>query len=80
VAQVAIRDRGSGLAVDHIERIFEPSYTTKAEGMGRGLTICRSIVETHGGRLWAAHNPDLWATFSFTLPVSNEEPSGREVR
>jgi signal transduction histidine kinase len=74
VVQVGVRDRGSGLDADRIERIFEPFYTTKAEGMGMGLAICRSIIETHGGRFWAVNNPDRGATFSFTLPVSKEEP------
>jgi C4-dicarboxylate-specific signal transduction histidine kinase len=71
--QVDVRDRGSGFDADQSERLFEPFYTTKVGGMGMGLAISRSIVEMHGGRLWAANNPDRGTTFSFTLPVSAEE-------
>jgi signal transduction histidine kinase len=57
-----------------LDRIFEASYTTKIAGLGMGLAIARSIVEAHGGRLEAENNPDGGATFSFTLPVSEERP------
>jgi PAS domain S-box-containing protein len=66
---VAVRDRGAGLGVDDVERIFQPFYTTKREGLGMGLAISRAIVEAHGGRLWAENNPGPGATFYFTVPV-----------
>jgi PAS domain S-box-containing protein len=69
-ARVALRDFGTGLDEQDLHRIFEPFYTTKPEGLGMGLAICRSIVEAHGGRLRAANNPDRGATFTFTIPVS----------
>jgi two-component system, LuxR family, sensor kinase FixL len=71
--QVAVQDCGSGLNEDELARIFEPFYSTKPNGMGMGLSICQSILEIHGGRLWAANNQDRGATFYFSLPVSNAE-------
>ena len=67
VIQTEISDRGPG--VEFPDRIFEPFFTTKEHGMGMGLAICRSIVESHGGRLWAEKNEPHGATFIFTLPV-----------
>jgi hypothetical protein len=67
MALVEIRDQGKG--VDDTERIFEPFFTTKDTGMGMGLAICRSIIEAHQGRLWAARNDHGGTTFSFTLPT-----------
>ena len=67
VVRTEIRDRGPGVA--HPEKIFEPFFTTKEHGMGMGLAICRSIVEAHGGSLWAEANEPQGATFIFTLPV-----------
>jgi PAS domain S-box-containing protein len=66
--RVAVRDSGLGLAPDSLERLFDPFYTTKASGMGMGLSICRSIIEAHGGRVWAAANVPQGATFHFVLP------------
>ena len=65
--QVAIADRGDGIPVDRIERVFEPFFTTKENGLGLGLSICRSIVAAHGGRLWVDNNADRGATFFFAL-------------
>jgi PAS domain S-box-containing protein len=72
-ARVAVRDFGTGLDEQDLHRIFEPFYTTKPEGLGMGLAICRSIVEAHGGRLRASNNPDRGATFMFTIPGSRGE-------
>jgi signal transduction histidine kinase len=66
---VAVRDTGPGLKPEILNRLFEPFYTTKSDGMGMGLPICRSIVEAHGGRLWATANAPRGAIFQFTLPV-----------
>jgi C4-dicarboxylate-specific signal transduction histidine kinase len=65
---VCVRDSGPGLNPDSLERLFDPFYTTKAGGMGMGLSICRSIAEAHGGRLWAAANAPQGASFHFSLP------------
>ena len=67
MVQTEISDRGSGIAF--LEKVFEPFYTTKEHGMGMGLAICRSIIESHGGRLWAQKNEPQGATFIFTLPI-----------
>jgi PAS domain S-box-containing protein len=67
--QVEVSDRGKGLDTDHLESVFEPFFTTKPDGMGMGLSISRSIIQAHGGRLWASVNPDQGCTFHFTLPV-----------
>lgn len=67
VVQIEVSDHGRG--VEFPDRIFEPFFTTKEHGMGMGLAICRSIVESHGGRLWAERNEPQGATFIFTLPL-----------
>jgi PAS domain S-box-containing protein len=67
-ALVAVRDSGPGIDPECLERIFAAFYTTKSNGMGMGLSICRSIVEAHGGRLWAEANEPRGALFQFTLP------------
>ena len=69
--QISVSDTGPGLPATKEEQIFEPFFTTKPQGSGMGLAICRSIVESHGGRLWAAPNGDRGACFHFTLPVAN---------
>jgi C4-dicarboxylate-specific signal transduction histidine kinase len=66
--QVAVQDCGTGIDGDPAQ-IFEPFFTTKADGMGIGLSICRSIIQTQGGRISAANNPDHGATIAFTLPA-----------
>ena len=69
-ARISVGDRGVGLRSEHADQLFEPFYTTKAHGMGLGLAISRSIIEAHGGRLWAEANPGPGATFSFALPAA----------
>ena len=68
---VAVRDSGPGIDPEHLERVFDSFYTTKPSGIGLGLSICRSIIEAHGGRLWAAANEPRGAAFQFTLPAGN---------
>jgi C4-dicarboxylate-specific signal transduction histidine kinase len=70
---VTVRDSGPGLASAALECVFETFYTTKPSGMGLGLSICRSIVEAHGGRLWAGTNEPGGAVFRFTLPTANQD-------
>jgi PAS domain S-box-containing protein len=76
--EVAVRDRGSGLTPETRERLFTPFYTTKPHGMGMGLSISRSIIDAHGGRLWTTSNPDLGTAFHFTLPISADESDDLE--
>jgi len=71
--QIAVRDQGPGISAETLPRLFETFYTTKPNGMGMGLPISRSIIEAHGGRIWAENNPDRGATFSFTLPACPPE-------
>jgi len=66
---VTVRDSGPGLDPSDIERVFDAFYTTKSSGMGMGLSICRSIIDAHGGRLWAEANEPRGAIFQFTLPA-----------
>jgi len=72
---VAVRDSGQGLPESALERAFEAFYTTKSNGLGMGLPICRSIVEAHGGRLWATANVPKGAAFQFTVPVISGGPN-----
>jgi PAS domain S-box-containing protein len=67
--RVTVEDSGSGIDPKDIDKIFSTFFTTKLEGMGMGLSICRSIIESHGGRLWASPGPSRGAVFQFTLPV-----------
>jgi signal transduction histidine kinase len=66
---VAVSDSGAGFDLD-VDRVFTPFFTTKADGLGMGLSISRSLVESHGGRLWATPNSPHGAVFSFTLPAT----------
>jgi signal transduction histidine kinase len=70
--RISISDTGVGLPVENSERIFDPFHTTKPQGTGMGLAISRSIIESLGGRIWAAANQGPGATFYFTLPVEAE--------
>jgi two-component system sensor kinase FixL len=72
---VGVRDSGTGLTAECQERIFEPFFSSKPEGMGMGLPIARSIVDAHGGRLWAVNNADCGATFFFTLTATGRGPA-----
>ena len=74
---ISVEDSGSGIDVQIIDRIFEPMFTTKAQGMGLGLSICRSIVEGHGGRLWALPNPTGGSIFRFNIPGGTTTASVR---
>ena len=69
---VAVRDSGPGLAPVSLDRLFDAFYSTKSSGLGLGLSICRSIIEAHGGRLWASANVPRGALFQFTLPTQPE--------
>jgi two-component system sensor kinase FixL len=67
--RIVVRDRGPGVARDKLDKLFMPYFTSKREGLGLGLSISRSIVEMHGGHIWAENNEDQGAAFSFTLPT-----------
>jgi signal transduction histidine kinase len=69
MVQVVVSDTGCGLSAESTDRIFEPFFTTNSQGLGIGLSISRSIIEAHGGRIWAESNPTGGATFRFTLPM-----------
>ena len=70
--KVAVADSGSGIPVDSLPKLFEPFFTAKKDGMGMGLSIARTIVEAHCGKIWAENNSAAGATFYFTMPVSRE--------
>jgi signal transduction histidine kinase len=73
--QVTVTDSGVGISAENADRLFNAFFTTKPSGMGMGLSICRSIIEAHGGRLWATPNVPHGATFQFALPVNTDTPS-----
>ncbi|QKK28143.1 AAA family ATPase [Rhizobium indicum] len=73
---VGVRDSGPGLDQQAMDRLFEAFYTTKSSGMGMGLAICSSIIEAHGGRMWATANEPRGAVFRFTLPLKRDEAAG----
>ena len=77
---IAVRDTGPGVNAENLPHLFEPFYTTKPDGMGMGLSICRSIIEDHGGRLWLQENDPRGALFQFTIPVKPERESDRMDR
>jgi len=67
--KVAVADSGHGIPVDQLPKLFQPFFTTKKEGMGMGLSIARTIVEAHHGKIWVENNSGVGATFYFTVPV-----------
>jgi signal transduction histidine kinase len=69
---IEVRDRGSGIDPRDMQQLFNAFFTTKPNGMGMGLSICRSIIEAHGGRIWASSNVGPGATFTFTVPPARE--------
>ena len=71
--QVSVTDRGVGIPEKKLEQVFERFFTTKKEGMGLGLSICRSIIDAHEGKIWATNNADCGATFYFSLPIDRQE-------
>ena len=80
LVEVSVTDTGCGIDAEHDERIFEPFFTTKTDGMGMGLSINRSIIEAHGGRLWATSNPAGGTTFHLTLPIApGDESNGNRT-
>jgi K+-sensing histidine kinase KdpD len=79
-ARISVQDRGIGLHAGQADRLFEAFYTTKPHGMGMGLAISRSIIEAHGGRLWAESNQGPGATFSFSLPAAAAGAALRQRR
>ena len=74
--KVSVTDAGPGLPAGSPERVFDAFYTTKSNGLGMGLSISRSIIEAHGGRLWAENNLTRGATFSFTIPIATRPEFG----
>jgi PAS domain S-box-containing protein len=73
--RLSVQDVGVGLDAENVDKVFVPFYTTKSDGMGIGLSVSRSIIESHRGRLWAAKNDGPGATFSFSIPQSFESPA-----
>ena len=72
IVEIAVGDAGHGIPADTLARIFDPFFTTKPNGMGMGLAISRTIVEAHGGRLWAENRDGGGAAFRFTLPIADD--------
>jgi signal transduction histidine kinase len=73
VVHVSIEDTGTGIDPTNVNRIFKPLFTTKERGMGMGLSICHSIIESHGGRIWASHGVDRGSIFQFELPTNTNQ-------
>jgi PAS domain S-box-containing protein len=75
LVEVSVTDQGNGIPPEKLEQVFEPFFSTKPQGIGMGLPICRSIIAAHGGRLWAENHPGGGARFRFTLPLAAQEES-----
>ena len=71
---MAVQDSGEGLDPAKADHVFDPFFTTKADGMGMGLSICRTIMDAHDGRIWASANDGPGATFRFSLPAIDARP------
>jgi signal transduction histidine kinase len=71
---VSVRDSGTGIDPGHADRIFDAFFTTKPNGMGMGLSVCHTIIEAHGGRIWASSDSGSGATLLFSLPSIRESP------
>jgi signal transduction histidine kinase len=76
---ISVTDNGVGLPPQQPDRIFDAFFTTKSQGIGLGLRISRTIVEAHGGRLWATDNPPRGASFHFTLPCGEAPQNGARI-
>ena len=74
--KVSVVDTGTGISSHDIDRIFDPLFTTKSDGMGMGLSICRAIIEAHDGRLWVTPNTPTGAVFQFTLHANKSASAG----
>jgi PAS domain S-box-containing protein len=72
---VAVTDNGTGIPQDRFEHLFEPYFTSKQDGTGMGLSICRATIEAHGGRIWATNNQERGATFQFLIPATTKNPA-----
>ncbi len=72
IVEIAVDDAGPGIPADRLAQIFDPFFTTKPNGMGMGLAISRTIIEAHGGRIWAENKNGGGAAFRFTLPIAEE--------
>jgi signal transduction histidine kinase len=78
---ITVEDSGTGIDPKNVDQMFDAFFTTKSKGMGMGLAICRSMVEAHGGRMWASNNESRGAVFRFTLPLEQDESvSAQQLR